>query len=236
MANVFGFGVDSPKSTKTKSKKQRTKDVETKPSTKKKRSTDKTLKKVIKVTEKIQKLPSYPVALSDNKRKKISKLDDEAKLASIIGSSAEDIQDFLEKDDKERATSLIYKRLLQTLVDMVPHAENTVRTTKGFRGVYQLNILISSIRELIADQQSALDRGRLGESLIEKILRPAFMDLGMHIITEFTAMGEDAKGLMKADDYIRFKKSMDRSRAEIGRLLNQQYAGVKDEVSKFFQQ
>lgn len=232
MTSPFGFGLE--KASKPKPKKQRKKDAE-KPSKKAKPSSS--TRKVIKAVEKVKEITEkYPVAVIKPKKGKISRLDAEAQAASILGSSAEEIQEYLESDDKERATALIYKRLMQTLVDTIPHAENTVRTTKGYRGVYQLNTLISSIRELMADLQSAQDRGRLGESLIERILRPTFMDLGMHIITAFTTMGEDAKDLMKKEDYARFKKSLDQTRSELGRLMNQQYAEVKNEVSKFFQQ
>ncbi len=226
MADKFQFDVEPVRKRKAKA----TKTVKSKKIEKTAKKVDKAVKNLAKISE------SYPVATTAPAKRRISKLDDDIRRSSILGASAETIQDYLENDDKDKATALLYKRMLQTLVDTVPHAENAVRSTKGYRGVYQLNVLISSIRELLADIQSSQDRGRLGETLIERLMIPMFKDLGTHVVMAFEVISSDAKGAMAKEDYIRFKKSLEQTRSNLGLLMNQQYAEVKNEVRKFFEQ
>lgn len=222
MADKFQFDVEPVR----KRKATATKAVKAK-------KIEKTVKKVDKVARDLVKISA---AAAPATKRRISKLDDDIRQSSILGASAEAIQDYLENDDKDKATALLYKRMLQTLVDTVPHAENAVRSTKGYRGVYQLNVLISSIRELLADIQSSQDRGRLGETLIERLMIPMFKDLGTHVVMAFEVISSDAKGVMSKEDYVRFKKSLEQTRSNLGLLMNQQYAEVKNEVRKFFEQ
>ena len=101
--------------------------------------TDKTDKiKRLKKTKEERNLMVIKKTVTDNNRKTISKLKTKG-MRSIIGDSAEEIQQLLEVNANESAVSLMQKRLLQTLVDVLPYAEHAVRHSKGIRGVYQLN-------------------------------------------------------------------------------------------------
>lgn len=124
-------------------------------------------------------------------RKRISKADGDDN--SIIGDAAEEILQLLEDNNSQSAVPLIYKRLLQSLVDTIPAAEHAVRASKGAKGVYQLNSLISSLRELMVDIQSSQDRGQLGASIVESILRPAYKDLAISVLTEYESLISDMR-------------------------------------------
>ena len=50
---------------------------------------------------------------------RISKLDDQT-LISILGEDANNIQRLLEINDADSAVSLIYKRLIQYILDLLP--------------------------------------------------------------------------------------------------------------------
>lgn len=134
-----------------------------------------------------------------NNKRRISKLNTKG-MRSIIGDSAEDIQQLLEVGSNESAISLMQKRMLQAVIDMLPFAEHTIRNTKGQRGVYQFNSLITSMRELMIDMQSTRDKGSLGADLVERVLRPAFLDVAMILVQEEARFATDIKELLGAAD------------------------------------
>ena len=149
-------------------------------------------------------VPSRSTAVAERRVNRISKLKTKG-MRSIVGDSAEDIQQLLEVGDNDSATTLMHKKLLQGLIDLIPYAEHNVRKSKGQRGVYQVNSLVSSVRELIVDLQATQDRGQLGANLVEQIIRPAFLDIGMQVVQEFATLLNDAKDLMAPEDYRTFK-------------------------------
>jgi hypothetical protein len=175
-------------------------------------------------------LPKAPLDL-----KNISKLKTKG-MRSIIGDSAEDIQQLLEVGDNDNATALMLKRMLQALVDLVPYAEHNVRKSKGQRGVYQINSLISSIRELMIDLQSAQDRGAIGEALNEKVLRPAFLDVAMELVKETAMLSSDVKDLLSVEDYNnKFRPLVLAQRTRIGQFVQKRYEEAATATKQFMQ-
>jgi hypothetical protein len=155
-------------------KKKKKRAVEEEPAKKKKRkSEDQTAGDLSK---KIRKLDITATGM-------ISRLDDEGR-QTILGASADQIQQLLEVGNADSASSLLQKRMLQALIDLIPHVEQHVRTTKGQRGVYQMNTLVTSVREILSDLQATKDRGAIGAHMVEKVIRPAFLDIGMSLAQE----------------------------------------------------
>jgi hypothetical protein len=167
--------------------------------------------------------------------RKISKLRNTNKMRSILGDEAENIHQLVEVGDTDNATSLIYKRILQVLVDLLPYAEHNVRVTKGQRGVYQVNSLIQSVRELMVDLQSAQDRGAMGEMLVEKIVRPIFLDIGMSLVRELAEVKNAAESLMTPENFNRFKPEMTSAKERIGAAINNGYESARDQTRQFLQ-
>ena len=174
-------------------------------------------------------------AVAKEKKTRISKLKNVAKMKSIIGDSAEKVHQLLEVGDNDSATALIMKSMLQALIDIIPHAESNVRKTKGARGVYQINSLISSVREIMIDLQSLQDKGAIGEALIEKIIRPCFLDIGMHIVQEYSSIAAEAKAVMSIEDYRAFKNALSTSRGNISEFIQKEYGKVKEDAKAFLQ-
>jgi hypothetical protein len=176
-----------------------------------------------------------PVTAEAPKRKTVSKLSMKG-MRSILGDSAEDIQQLLEVGDSDNATALMLKRMLQALIDLVPYAEHNVRKSKGQRGVYQINSLISSIRELMVDLQSAQDRGAIGEALNEKVLRPAFLDVAMMLVKENALLSSDVKELLSVEDYQnKFRPLVLEQRTRIGQYVQKRYEEAATATRQFMQ-
>ena len=167
-------------------------------------------------------------------QKRISKLNTKG-MRSIIGDSAEAIQQLLESDSNESAIALMQKRVLQALVDTLPYAEHAIRKTKGVRGVYQFNSLITSIREVMIDMQSTRDKGAIGASMVERILRPAFLDIGMTIVQEEARLDTEIRDLLGIEGYRTIRTARKDATTRIAQTIQAKYAEAKQQAVTFLQ-
>lgn len=174
-------------------------------------------------------------AIAEIKLTKISKLSSKAEARSIIGKNVEQIHQLLEAKNNDVVIPMIYKNMIQGLVDLLPLAETQVRKTKGARGVYQVNTLISSIRELLNDVQASQDRGMLGHALIEQVIQPAFTDVAMEIVKEFASISADAKSGMEAREYDRFKVSLIASRKVVADSLTNMFRDIREQTIQYLE-
>ena len=166
--------------------------------------------------------------------KRISKLKNSG-VKSIIGDSAEDIQQLLEVGSNESALSLIQKRLLQSVIDVLPFAEHTIRETQGQRGVYQFNSLITSMRELMIDMQSTRDKGAMGAALIERVLRPAFMDLAMTLVQEEARFATNIKDYLSMEAYTQVRQANKDAIQRVAETIKEKYNEVKEQTVSYLQ-
>lgn len=189
---------------------------------------------------KLKKLKKRDVALIASKPpvaikpKKISKTSTK-ELKSIIGDSAEEIQQMLEVNNNDSATSLMQKKLLQSLIDVLPLAENTIRSTGGSRGVYQFNSLITSLREIIIDIQAVKDKGALGDAMVDKVIRPAFLDVGMSVVLEDERMLKEIKNEVDAATFKAIKAIHSEGLKRIAQDIQNKYGEAKQNAIAFLQ-
>lgn len=167
--------------------------------------------------------------------KRISKLKVADNLVSILGDDAESLQQLLETGDSDSALTLLNKRLIQTSVDLIAEVESGIRESKGRYGVHSFNGLVQSIRELMLDLQATKDRGAMGLTLVENVLRPAFLDMAMAVMQEYATVANGIKDQMDDDTYKEFRKQQLESRDRIGAMLQSQYMKIKDESIQFLQ-
>jgi hypothetical protein len=142
----------------------------------------------------------------------------------------------LESDNNESATTLIQKRLMQTLVDVLPYAEDNIRESKGQKGIYAFNSLITSLRELMIDIQSTRDKGAIGDALVEKIVRPTFLDIGMNLVLEDERMLKDIKEEVDVTTYRKIREIHQASLGRTAKLIQEKYAEAKQQAIAFLQQ
>jgi hypothetical protein len=169
------------------------------------------------------------------KPKRISKLKVADNLVSILGDDAESLQQLLETGDSDSALTLLNKRLIQTSVDLIAEVESGIRESKGRYGVHSFNGLVQSIRELMLDLQATKDRGALGLTLVENVLRPAFLDMAMAVMQEYATVANGIKDQLEPKIYDDFRKQQLESRDRIGAMLQSQYMKIKDESVQFLQ-
>lgn len=153
-------------------------------------------------------------------------------IVTMFGQRADVILSLLEHDDRtDGALTLIQRTLLQTMVDILPVIERGVRRSHGHKGVIPLNQTVSQIRELVTDIQSLRDRGHLGASIVERVLRPAFLDIGVQIALAFNNLEGSAKNKMSKEDGAAFIEELTSTKMAIAQYMTQQYEEVKSGVS-----
>lgn len=175
------------------------------------------------------------LALTEDDEPKVSKNKTKMMLKTQFGKGAEKILRLLEQDDTDPAIALLYKRLLMSVVDVLPMAEMGIRKSKGTRGTYQFVQLISSIRELMVDIQSAQDRGMMGEMLVRSVVQPAFGDLAQDTVQEFAMIAADAKGTMTQEEYEKFAPLLREARARLANRMTAHYRTMQDGIISYLQ-
>lgn len=176
-----------------------------------------------------------PAVMEKPATKRISKLNPK-KMKSILGDSAEQIHQLLESDSNESAATLLQKRLIQSVLDLIPYAEHTIRKTKGGRGVYQFNSMITSIRELMIDVQATRDKGAIGDQLIEKILRPAFTDIATELMKEDQILGNLVKSHCTPDVHLLLEGAKHESLKRIAHIIMAKFDESKAKTIDFLRQ
>lgn len=145
------------------------------------------------------------------------------RINTMFGQRSDKIIQLLEMTDTDGAASLTTRTLIQTLVDILPVAERGVRRSKGTRGVMGLNQIISQIRELLHDIQSYKDRDQLGENLVNKFLRPAFLDIAMQMSNLMVELDNAARGKMSEKDYDRYHATSDSLKKSLADFMRSKY-------------
>lgn len=213
---------------------------------KKKRDEDeprkKKVPKVIDVTGKKKKkkpkddeVDGHALALLDENGKKLSLTKTKVLLKTQFGRNAEQVLRLLETDDIDSAVLVLYKRMLQSVVDILPLAELGIRKTKGVRGIHGYTMVMSQLRELMVDIQAAQDRGMMGEMLVQQVLQPVFTDMAQDTVMEFATIASDAKMLMGADEYKIFREKLLESRGRLANRMNKGYADMKEGTIGYLQ-
>lgn len=190
--------------------------------------TRKELSRELVLPKKVKK-SNLPALFVKPPQQRISKLTPN-KMKSILGDSAEQIHQLLESDSNESASALLRKRLLQEVLDLIPLAVNGVRKTKGQRGVYQVNSLITSIREIMIDMQATQDKGAMGDSIVEKILRPAFMDIATELIKEDGIIANVVKSTTDNESFRRIEDAKNDSVKRLANMMQLKYEEAKEKM------
>lgn len=158
-----------------------------------------------------------------------------AKLKSLLEQDALRINELLEVGDSDNAITLTYKRLAQSCIDAIPLLEDNIRQSHGARGTYQFNTMVTTLRELLVDLQAISARGQIGATVVDNVLRPFMLDLGMLIVQELKIIEEDGRSYMSEKNYERFRTQVVKSRDNIADFVNKKFVEVKAQAQDLLQ-
>ena len=151
-------------------------------------------------------------------------------LMAHFGSNADTIIEMLEANNNDGALTLLKKKLLMTVIDVLPDAEAIIRETKGGKGTYQFVTLISQIRELITDIQSDQDRKHIARNLCEDVIRPSFMDIAQNMITQHHSFKKEMEGKIKPDQLQNFGKELQELARNMAKDMTAKYLEVEQKI------
>lgn len=167
-----------------------------------------------------------PTILADSKDDRVRAV------KTLFGQRADDILIALESDaTTDGALTTVQKTLLQTMVDVLPAIERGVRLSRGRKGVIPMNQTISQIRELVSDIQAQRDRGMLGASIVERVLRPSFLDIGVQLALAFQNIKLDAQSRIPTEQLPAFQDNLNTIQRSVASYMTAQYEEVKRAVT-----
>lgn len=176
------------------------------------------------VVRKAPRTLSTPTSLTRRQSKKLS---------SMFGDNTELILGLLNSDDNDGAQTHIYRAVMQMLVDVLPILESNLRKSKGQRGAYQLNQTISQLRECMADIQAMRDKSLLGVRVVEKFVRPAFLDVASQMALGMMQIENELSTVLSPKELRTFKEtSLSRIKISMAQYLQSQLQSVAQSVSQ----
>lgn len=155
------------------------------------------------------------------------------KLHSMFGENTDMILGLLNSDDNDGAQTHIYRAVMQMLVDVLPILESNLRKSKGMRGAYQLNQTVSQLRECMADIQAMRDKSLLGVRIVEKYVRPAFLDVASQMALAVMQIENELSTLLGTKEMQKFKNAiLNNVKSSMAQYLQGQLHSVTQNVSQ----
>lgn len=155
------------------------------------------------------------------------------KLSSMFGENTDLILGLLNSDDNDGAQTHIYRAVMQMLVDVLPILESNLRKSKGQRGAYQLNQTVSQLRECMADIQAMRDKSMLGVRIVEKFVRPAFLDVASQMSLAVMQIENNLSTVLETEEMRRFRDStLNTVKTSMAQYLQGQLQSVTQNVSQ----
>lgn len=158
-----------------------------------------------------------------------------ATMQSIFKEDAQELVGLMEDGDEDSTLSRLNKRLIQSSINLIAQVEKGIHDSNGRYGVHGYTGLVQTIRELVIDLQNTKDRGAMGLTIAENIMRPAFLDMATSVMTEYASVANDLKDLVDPVVYAEFRKSQIDSRNRLATLMQEQYMKMRDETINFLQ-
>lgn len=131
----------------------------------------------------------------------------EVALRSIFKDKAGEILQMLDDGNQDGALTITMKTLMHTLLEVLPKIENAVHASGGTKGVYQLTQAISQVRELCADIQAFRDKANLGQQMVDRFVRPSFIDIGTQIMQAWVELEAQVQTTMTPKEFEDFKEN-----------------------------
>lgn len=152
--------------------------------------------------------------------------DDKQIVKSYFAGHSKKIMNMLKAGDTDAGMSILKKSLLMTVIRALPKAELILNQSGAARGTYQFVTLISQIRELITDIQADGDRKFLAQSVMETILKPAFMDLAQDMINDHHQFRKNSAALVRSEKSQEFSSDMQVLATNLATKMQKKYQEI----------
>lgn len=127
----------------------------------------------------IAQVPVVPDLTDEQVSQEIEKA---VKRASSFGYKAEAIRQYLDAKDYENASLTAKHGLLNTVIEILPLAERSLRKSNASKGIYQFVSLVNQVRELLVDLDGERDMQGTIQSILDSAIHPVFMTMAQQVI------------------------------------------------------
>ena len=76
------------------------------------------------------------------------------------------------------------------------------------------------------------DKANLGQSIVDRTIRPSYMDIASQLVTSMTLVQESAKGRMDKEDFKEFRVTVEQAKKGMADYMMAQYRDVSEQVVK----
>lgn len=161
---------------------------------------------------------------------------DVTKIASQFGVPSKEVVSLLETGDIDKAVGFFQKKMLAAIIRLIPIAEKQYKRNPTQSFAYSMNALISQARELAQDLQATGDRQQLAMTLINEVLRPAFMTLAQTIVQEHFALKQNLEDKTKPAEVRRMKELVEQTGRTVAKTASELFQSssvrIQEMISK----
>ncbi len=163
---------------------------------------------------------------SDNE---LNKKDKKA-LTTYFGVHADSILTMLDNNNQDGALTSLKKHMLKTTIRVLPYAEQVLLDSGTSKGTYQFTTLINTLRELIADIQADNDKQFIADSIINGVIKPAYIDIAENIVSshhDFMLLNKD---MIREKHLQAYSKKLRGLATTIAADLRSNYSNVRTQI------
>ena len=150
---------------------------------------------------------------------------------STLRQETDKINALLEEGENEDAILTFQRASLQSVIDILPIAQHQYKKNPNMSNAYALNALISQSRELISDIEARQDKSHLAQTISERVIRPAFLDLAQNLMNSTSMLRELISSSAGID-----KRTQAEVKAHIDRFLRETARYMQDRHDRLVQQ
>lgn len=149
---------------------------------------------------------------------------------SQLSADAQRIYDLLEIKENEGAITLTQKAMLQTVIKMMPVAEQKYYEFMNDRAVYAFNALVTQARELIADVQAGQDKSKVLDNVLYNLIQPQIKMFANFLLGTNHQLKKEIKKLVKEKYHKELDHVIDESVKSMGSYAQEMFNDLKERL------
>lgn len=151
------------------------------------------------------------------------------KLASTFGLKSKDIYRLVDEDKVDAAVIEFQRHMFATLMRLIPIAEREYRKGKRESQAYAMNSLIGQARELTSDIAASANRAKITERLLNEIIKPSFQQCLQEMINSHFTLKSKMRVMTNKPE--RVDDAVDACASEIAQFMNEVFRSSANSIN-----
>jgi hypothetical protein len=152
--------------------------------------------------------------------------------SKALSKDIEEIRQMIDDGDDLDAVSRFQRDSLKAVLELLPIAQAQYKKNPTMSNAYALNSIISQVRELVNDMESAREQAQLVDSILDTYVRPTFLNIASYLLNSSTILRSELSPLYSGKQASRDAKAcMDRFIREAARYLEDAHNKLREDIS-----